>query len=81
MIRFDENGILDLVSLDYGIDTVSKKNMYFANYIAEKDTYKVYVEIKCEFSKAFPPRCTLKDLIDKGDNKARVRFEGYVDYE
>ena len=54
MIKFDDDAVMKLYDLSYGIDTVDERVKYFATYAFETDGYRVFVEIKTEESIAFP---------------------------
>ena len=42
MIKFDDDAVMTLYDLSYGIDTVDERLKYFATYVFENDGYRVF---------------------------------------
>ena len=80
MINFDDDAVMKLYDLSYGIDTVDDRLKYFATYVFATDGYRVFVEIKTEESIAFPRAELLRKVKEMGGGQARFRFEGALDY-
>ena len=80
MINFDDNAVMKLYDLSYGIDTVDDRLKYFATYSFETEGYRVFVEIKTFESIAFPRAELLSKVKEMGGGQARFRFEGALDY-
>lgn len=80
MIKFDDDAMVKLYDLSYGVDIVDERLKYFATYSYEADGYRVFVEIKTMESIAFPRAALLSKVKEMGGGQARFRFEGALDY-
>ena len=79
-ISINDYSEMSLYGLEYGIDSLDKKNKYFATYVYDDGKIKCFAEIKSEKPLLFEERETVVRLKSLCPSGVRFRIEGVVDY-